>query len=112
MPDRRRLARFELRLPAALSWVDENQKERTRSLFTKDVSAGGAFLYSTEPLPPGTSVRLLLALTNEKLRALTGTQGSIRVEGEVLRAQTDGMAVRFSKTAWLSPKASNTSGPD
>ena len=40
-------------------------------------------------------MRLQLTIPSEKIKALTGAEGLIRVEGQVTRSTPEGMAVQF-----------------
>lgn len=57
----------------------------------KNISLGGVFILLENPLPAGSPCILNIDLIGPK------TLLRIEVEGEVVRAETDGMAVRFTR---------------
>ena len=57
----------------------------------RDVSLGGAYVLTTESLPQGTGCQLDIELTGP------ASLLCIRVEGEVLRSDPDGMAIKFTR---------------
>ena len=67
------------------------------SLKTRDVSADGAFLFSSETLPEGTDVKLEFVLAPDMPGRLSGHKGRarVRVSGKIIRSDSDGIAVRF-----------------
>ena len=62
---------------------------------TKNISAAGAFINTTEPFPIGTSFKLDLTATSERIKALTGAQSLIEGEGKVTRSPPGGVAIHF-----------------
>ena len=95
--ERRKFERFSLRLPTKIEVVSPEQKRDTFELLTSDVSAGGAFFPTNEPLPTNTQVQLRLILLNEMIRELTGAQGCMMLEGVVVRSGPTGMAIYFDE---------------
>ncbi|MBW1709624.1 MAG: PilZ domain-containing protein [Deltaproteobacteria bacterium] len=104
MPDneRRAIERFSLELPGQISISDKGNEESI-NLLTKDICAGGAFFHTEQPLPIGTSVRIDLVLSLEKLKKLEGRKALIKVSGQVIRSDTQGMAICFNKDYQLTP---------
>ena len=97
MKERRRFERFSLGLLARIEVVSPQQERDTLELFTSDVSAGGAFFPTNEPFPTGTQVHLRLRLLSAIIKELTGTEGSLRLEGKVIRSGSSGMAIYFDE---------------
>ena len=97
MRERRKFERLSLRLPTKMEVVSPQQKRDTFELLTSDVSAGGAFFPTNEPLPTGTQVQLQLTLASETIRELTAAQGCMTLEGTVVRSGPTGMAVHFDE---------------
>lgn len=86
--ERRSIERYELRL---LSLLDPPQADETaRQLFTRDVSCEGAFLYTDQPLPVQSRVAMTLYLPANGFGP-----SKIATQGEVVRTESDGIAVRF-----------------
>ena len=92
--EKRRMERFDLRLPAKVVASKEQQLE-VLELMTEDVCAGGAFFHTEAPLPIGTEVKVDIVLPLDKLRQLRGKNALIKVTGAVIRVTKDGMAVCF-----------------
>jgi hypothetical protein len=57
----------------------------------RNVSLGGAFVLATESVPSGTSCQLDIELTGP------ASLLCIRVEGEVLRCDPEGIAIKFTR---------------
>ena len=83
---RRRLERFDLRVPAKVEAIGRSKE--IQHLMTRNVSADGAFLESIRPFFQNTSVRTVLKLPNG---------AEIKVDGLVLRSEPTGMAIRFDE---------------
>lgn len=94
MEERRAYERFTLMLPARLEMVISGKKQ-IFSLQIRDVSAGGAFLHSTEAIPEGIRFQLKLTIPSERIKELTGAQSYIEAEGVVVRSTPTGVAVCF-----------------
>lgn len=97
MEERRRLERFDLRTPARIFVELGEGKKEELDLTTKDVSSGGAFIYSDQPLPEGATVKIELFLSLAMLKKLAGEKGraKVKVKGKVIRVDEDGAAIRF-----------------
>lgn len=97
MSNKRRLERFELAIPATLILEEQTGDEDGQAfdLVTTDISAGGAFFQTDQPLPEGISVRIELVLDTEKLKKMTGKYAYLRVKGRVVRSSDQGMAISF-----------------
>ena len=99
MENSRRLERFTLKLPATIEFVSETEEhdKEVLSLLTTNICSGGAFFHTDRPLPEGTSVKIDLVLAINELKKLEGKQAFIKVNGEVIRADSDGMAICFGR---------------
>ena len=97
MEERRRLERFELNAPARVIVQIKGSTEKELDLTTKDVSSGGAFLFSSQPLTEGASVKMELLISLDMLRELAGEKkaAKIKVKGMVIRVDAEGIAIRF-----------------
>jgi hypothetical protein len=94
MEERRAFERFTLMLPARMEMVISG-KRQVFDFKTKNVSAGGAFLNTSEEIPEGTRLELKLTIPSDKIKKLTGVQSCIEVEGVVVRSTPDGVAICF-----------------
>ncbi len=95
--ERRKLERFDLNAPARVQVELESGRKEELDLTTKDVSSAGAFLYSQERVPEGANLRLEFFISLDALNSLVGEKGrvKVRVNGKVIRVDSDGIAVRF-----------------
>ncbi len=96
MKERRKYERFQLSVSARLRTINPEDKQ-VFDLWTRNISAGGAFLDTKETFPKGTKVRLELAVLSEKIEELTNAQSLIEAEGKVVRSNPKGVAVHFDK---------------
>ncbi|MBN1837421.1 MAG: PilZ domain-containing protein [Spirochaetales bacterium] len=103
MEERRKLERFLLRLPAKV--VSPSAEEEPCRVETRDVSADGAFLVTKLPLEAGASVTVELELPVDRFKQLLeqGRDVTLRINGVVVRSETDGVAVRFQKKYEIVP---------
>ncbi|MFH1481123.1 MAG: PilZ domain-containing protein, partial [Pseudomonadota bacterium] len=72
-------------------------------LMTEDISSGGAFFHTSDPLLEGTEVRIDLILPLDKLKKLKGKRACIKVNGKVLRKGSEGMAIVFNRRYKIIP---------
>ena len=97
MKDRRKLERFNLKLRGEITVKTPDQMKRVFLLRTRDISSGGAFFYSLDPLPEGTPVQINLILSIDRLERLMGAQANVEISGVVKRSEPSGMAVCFRR---------------
>ena len=109
MEERRRLERFDLRLPATLQL--NGGTKGAFVLFTKNISAGGVLFDVSNPnhLPRGerAEVSLLLDFSKSKRKLPKGAE--IKVSGSVLRSEPTGLAMCFDEKYRII--SSNNSNP-
>ena len=100
MGERRKLERFGLNAPAQIQLESGSKKQDTIRLTTRDISSGGAFLYSSQPIPEGANVKMEFMISLDTLRKLAGEEGraKVRVKGKVIRSDSNGIAVRFESS--------------
>ena len=103
--EKRRLERFELRIPAKVEVITSDQDRETLDLFTSDICSGGAFFHTDQPLPEGTDVKIDLVLPLEEIKKLRedSSHAYIKITGTVLRSESAGMAVCFKKNYKIQP---------
>jgi len=98
MTDKRAYQRFDLEVPARLGIVGSGKVEEDGvSLRTTNICAGGAFLLTDDLLPEGTRVKMDFILSINKLKEMLDSHCRIRIEGEVIRKDASGIAVRFDE---------------
>ncbi|MCP4717461.1 MAG: PilZ domain-containing protein [Deltaproteobacteria bacterium] len=98
--NKRKHERFDLALPAK---VEIDGRHEGIVFNTRDISAGGAFITTSEPMKEGSRLKLEIIITNETLRKLTGTQPRLTLRGTVVRAESEGVAVSFSSHEHMMP---------
>jgi PilZ domain len=96
MEERRKLQRFALALASSVEVLDTTQETAKDGdgCLTRDVSSGGAYFPTPQPLSTGTRVKVNMLLRQEKGSQEPGF-AEIRTSGYVVRAEPTGMAVRF-----------------
>ena len=99
MTDKRTLERFDLELPATIELLTSDQEKSLVNLLTTNISSGGAYFHTPQPLPKGTQVKIDLVLPLDKLRKLKDEhkQAYIKVTGTVLRSESEGVAICFDE---------------
>ena len=103
MNERRKLERFDLRVPAKIEVVGQDHGTKTLNLFTKNMCAGGAFFNSTKSLPQNTQVAVELVLDFRGLKNPVSKWTKIKVSGSVLRSERVGMAIHFDELYEIIP---------
>lgn len=102
MENKRVYERFDLEVPARIGVVGYDQAAEL-SLKTSNICAGGAFFVTTTPLPEGTRVKMDFVLSIEKVKEMLDSHCRIKVEGEVVRKEAGGIAVRFDEDYEIIP---------
>ena len=104
MNDRRKLERFELHVPAKVEVTGESGKREILQLETLDISADGAFFISEKSITEGAHIKLEMVLSMEKLQQLIGQRKQIglKINGTVIRSDSQGIAVHFDKKYQIS----------
>ena len=92
----RTMERFRLQITANLL-IKEEDKRHNLTLQTSDISAGGAFFSTEQPLPLGTKVKVDMILPLDELKKIEGKRAKIEVSGAVIRIDDQGMAISFEK---------------
>jgi transposase len=95
---KRRFERVSARLPARIESADSEQEKKIANLLTGNISAGGAYFHTEQPMPISTKVKLDIILPMEKLGYRQGTNHVlVKVNGSVLRSNSTGMAIIFDE---------------
>jgi len=104
--DKRKLERFSLTVPAQLRYRDGTGTEQRYAAQTRNISAEGAyFQFAEHEVPVGAQVEVELVLTFERLKELLNAADRVtaRVEGRILREESDGVVVVFNQPFRFSP---------
>jgi hypothetical protein len=96
MIERRRLERFQLTLPARMETIT-SQKKQVFEFETRDISAAGAFVYTSEPFSLDTRFGIKLTTNSNRIKELTDAQSLIECEGSIVRSTEKGVAIRFDR---------------
>jgi hypothetical protein len=98
MEEKRIYERFDLKVPARLGILGSDKGAADEvSLTTINICAGGAFFNTETPLPQGTRVKMDFVLSIDKLKELLDSHCRIKVQGEVIRTDQSGIAIRFDE---------------
>ena len=93
--NRRCRNRYDFRLPVKLTPHTKEGNKKKSMLMTKDIGIGGTFLETKEPLIPGSKVNMEITLALDRLESLRSKKMLIKVPGEVIRCNKQGMALEF-----------------
>jgi hypothetical protein len=102
--DRRQQERFALKASSIVLTADEQKKEAAE-LYTRDISARGAFFATDKPLEIGASVSITIFLIIAAVEKFLGQPRRVRIttEGTVVRNSAEGMGVVFGRHYRLEP---------
>jgi len=101
--ERRQTERFDLKLLALLSMMDESQKPVSCEVMTRDISSEGAFFLNCKPMPVGSDVKVDLMLFLENRYKLKKEKIHIHIKGWVVRTDELGIAVYFDRKYKIFP---------
>jgi hypothetical protein len=92
--NRRKFERFDIQAPTTLDVVGSDSQ--SLNLFTRDISAGGAYFLTPAMCSQGDTVKAEILIPNETISSLTGTEFQLRIHGTVVRCEETGIAVKFT----------------
>ena len=101
--EKRKMERFNLKLPTKLSWAGKDKENKSIELMTSNICSGGAFFKTNKPLTVGTDVILAVILPLDKFKIVKHKILYIDVSGSVIRTDQQGMAIRFDRKYKISP---------
>ena len=113
--ERREHERFSLRLQTKIMAESRTGITPLLEFVTADISAGGAFILTSRPLPIASKVRLEFFLSleelarlrfivaRESLKAWRNERAWVTATGVVIRADQDGVAIIFNQNYQISP---------
>jgi len=102
--DRRKMERFDLKLPTKFFWTGKGKVQESIELVTSNVCAGGAYLMTNSPLPIGTHVKADITLILNRSHELRSRRSIIKLSGDVIRKDHQGMAIRFGRKYKILPQ--------
>ena len=101
--EKRKMARFDLKIPVYLSVTDKSNKHESLKFITTNICSGGAFFKTEKPMSVGTDVKLDIILPLGKFNNVKDKISHIEVSGSVIRTDQQGMAICFDKGHKISP---------
>jgi len=103
MKERRLYKRHTARLPSRIEAIIPSGKKKIDDLETKDISIGGAFIYTKESssFPEGTRFIIDLTIPANSIRELTDLKSLIECEGSMVRSNAEGMAIHFDRECYI-----------
>ena len=102
--ERRTIQRFQLQLPANLVADIGRDTPVTVEMMTRDISSSGAFCCGEADFPVGMPLNCQISL--QPNNNSPGKNGVIYVDGVVVRAETDGVAIKFDSRHTIVSRAS------
>jgi len=113
MQEKRKLERYDLKIPARIEGLSKRACEAILDLMTSDICSGGAFFHTEQTLPEGTKVKIDLVLPLRGLKKLIAEydHAHIKVTGTVVRKDPRGMAVCFNKGFSIRPRKGREATP-
>ncbi len=98
MHENRAIKRFVIQLPVGIS----TDNAFVEDACTKDISANGAFILTSNPLEKGTCLDLQVMMPSKAENKKRG-HNTLMVQGKVIRTDADGMAVQFFSKGIINP---------
>ena len=96
MKERRLYKRHSVRLPSRIETIIPSGKKKIYDLETKDISIGGAFIYTKEPLsfPEGTRFIIDLTIPSGSIKELAIVKSLMACTGIMVRSTSEGIAIQ------------------
>jgi hypothetical protein len=96
MKERRLYKRHTARLPSRLEAIMPSGKRKSYDLETKDISIGGAFIYTKRPpsFPEGTRFILYLTIPIGTNKELAVVKSLMECTGSMVRSTSEGIAIQ------------------
>ena len=96
MKERRLYKRHTARLPSKIEAIIPSGKKKIYDLETKDISIGGAFIYTKEwySFPEGTQFILDVTIPNGSNKELTTVKSLMECTGTMVRSTSEGIAIQ------------------
>ena len=99
MKERRLYKRHTVRLPSRLEAIMTSDKKKIYDLETKDISIGGAFIYTKESssFPEGTQFIIGLTIPSGSKKELTDVKSFMECTGTTVRSTSEGIAIQCDR---------------
>jgi len=98
MKERRLYKRLTARLPLRIKAITRSGKKKIYDFETKDISIGGAFIYTKDSLsfPKGTLFIMDLTLPSGSIKELKVVKSLMECTGTMVRSTSEGIAIQCS----------------
>ena len=93
MEERRKMRRFDLRLPCLIGPFSESGGQN--EWMTQNISSGGAYILSGQVYPVGTRLEVRILIRRNGQTAPPQNSSYVCIWGEVIRTDTAGAALEF-----------------
>jgi len=95
MKERRLYKRHNAKLPSRIQAIMPCGKKKTLDLETKNISIGGAFIYTRESssFPEGTRINIDLTIPRDSDKELTVIKNLMECHGTLVRSTPEGIAI-------------------
>jgi hypothetical protein len=99
MKERRLYRRHAIRLPSKLEAIIPSGKNKIYDLETKDISIGGAFVYTKEwySFPEGTKFIIELTIPSKSNKELLIVKNLMECTGTMVRSTSEGIAIQCDR---------------
>lgn len=109
--ERRDLERFKLSLLSRVNVQGKQKSREATELLSRDISADGAFISTSQPFEVGTRVEMDLIIRMERLDESDDRAALVNLTGTITRTDENGMAIRFDDTWRISRLNESRKGP-
>ena len=96
MKERRLYKRHSVKLPSRIEAIMPSGKKKILDLETKNISIGGAFIYTKESssFPEGTRFIIDLTIQNDRNKELMVVTNLMECTGTLVRSTSEGIAIQ------------------
>ena len=97
--EKRKLQRFDLKIPSKIESLSQSSKTDVVELLTSNICSGGAYFKTNQPLAVGTEIKIDLFLPLNKFKQVKSIceKVQINLRGIVLYSDPHGMGVCFDE---------------
>ena len=103
--EKRKLQRFDLKIPSKIESLSQSSKTDVVELLTSNICSGGAYFKTNQPLAVGTEIKIDLFLPLNKFKQVKSIceKVQINLRGIVLYSDPHGMGVCFDENYKMWP---------
>ena len=102
MKERRLYKRHSVKFPSRIEAIMPSGKKKILDLETKNISIGGAFIYTKESssFPEGTRFIIDLTIPNDRNKELMVVTNLMECTGTLVRSTSEGIAIQCESEYW------------